>query len=176
MKLLATLMCYALIFADRRERGEIKENNWSQSLAPRPQIHVSKSPNIFHIHTLIFIYMCRQDSHTEGPWNSCQFIFTAQHLACKLSVIPVTGHCHPVHADCLAVCEEVCLVHKLCMHGYVTNVNVNVPRIPPQHEASCLCALWLNHVAVQDESFSRSVSQPILAPSEGHLVTGCLAI
>lgn len=104
-------------------------------------------------------------------------LFHSVHSVNISPTLSVTVHCHPVHADCLAQCNTVSLVYRLCMHDYVTNyMNVNLLCNPPQHLPSCLCALWLNHVAVQDESFTRSVSQPLLASPEGHLVTGCLVI
>lgn len=46
--------------------------------------------------------------------------------------ISVTVHCHPGHVDCLAEYDEVSLVYRLCMHGYVINdVNINVLCNPP---------------------------------------------
>lgn len=101
-----------------------------------------------------------------------KFIFIAQLIELQnmlhaIMSFPEAGSWNPVHAGCVALHAEVRLVDKLHMH--VTNdVNVNAPHV-------CV-SLWLNRAAVRNESFTRPVSQPLLAPPEGHLVTGCRAI
>lgn len=91
---------------------------------------------IFSIHTL----------HTMATWCNCKGSFISQYQ--QFEYFPSSDLSTPTHAQAI-----------------VTNdVNVNVAH-PPQHLASCLCALWVNHVAVQDESFTRSVSQPPLGSS-----------